>query len=264
MILTTAYDIVSQQVISFGYKRALEEFQISEKALSSFRGRKNSNSICVSRFCYPEYVGDLVKNVVELSSGLEFQVIRPESLFYFFGKNFSDAEKIKFSNLIHGRCVLVSIRNYTFCLKENIGSLSLKSKRRIKNSHIFDEELNGFFINKRLKKQLTSRYKKAVDRAFAKKCTKTVEIIGCTIDFFASYLEKQFEEGMTWENYGEWEIDHIIPCCLFDLTKESHQRICFHYSNTRPLWRTQNRSRPDDGSDLTSDKLQIATELGLI
>jgi len=50
---------------------------------------------------------------------------------------------------------------------------------------------------------------------------------------------------MSWLNYGigGWEIDHIKPCCHFDLSKPEEQEKCFHYSNLRPLWATENRSK---------------------
>ena len=53
----------------------------------------------------------------------------------------------------------------------------------------------------------------------------------------------QFEPGMTWDNYGEWQIDHIIPCSYFDLTKEENQRICFNYRNLQPLWASENNKK---------------------
>ena len=58
-----------------------------------------------------------------------------------------------------------------------------------------------------------------------------------------NHLEKQFKKGMTWDNQGEWHIDHIIPCASFDLTKESEQKKCFHYTNLQPLWAVENLSK---------------------
>lgn len=54
------------------------------------------------------------------------------------------------------------------------------------------------------------------------------------------HLEIKFTKGMSWENYGKWHVDHIKPCAKFDLTKESEQRKCFHYTNLQPLWAIDN------------------------
>ena len=46
---------------------------------------------------------------------------------------------------------------------------------------------------------------------------------------------------MTWDNYGSyWHVDHIIPCCKFDLTDPEQQLKCFHYTNLQPLEATAN------------------------
>ena len=51
-----------------------------------------------------------------------------------------------------------------------------------------------------------------------------------------------FSISMNWKNYGfkGWHIDHIIPCCKFDLSKENEQRKCFHYTNLNPMWAIDN------------------------
>ena len=45
---------------------------------------------------------------------------------------------------------------------------------------------------------------------------------------------------MSWENYGQWHVDHIIPCCTFNLTDESQLKKCFNYKNLQPLWAKDN------------------------
>lgn len=52
-----------------------------------------------------------------------------------------------------------------------------------------------------------------------------------------------FTNGMTWDNYGQWHVDHIRPCALYDLTKEDQQMACFHYTNLQPLWAKDNMSK---------------------
>lgn len=58
-------------------------------------------------------------------------------------------------------------------------------------------------------------------------------------------LEQQFTEGMTWENYGEWHVDHIRPCVSFDLSIPEQQQECFHYTNLQPLWAKDNLQKSD-------------------
>ena len=57
------------------------------------------------------------------------------------------------------------------------------------------------------------------------------------------YLDAKFTDGMSWENHGEWHIDHILPCASFNLLIEDEQRKCFHYTNLQPLWAKDNLSK---------------------
>lgn len=65
---------------------------------------------------------------------------------------------------------------------------------------------------------------------------RTNELLGCSFQEFVKWLESKFEFGMSWDNYGDWEIDHVIPCSAFDLTDSEQRRKCFHYTNTQPMW----------------------------
>jgi hypothetical protein len=71
----------------------------------------------------------------------------------------------------------------------------------------------------------------------------TMEYVGCNLDTLKEHIEKQFNDGMTWENQGKWHIDHIRPCASFNLDKENERHMCFHYTNLQPLWAFDNISK---------------------
>jgi hypothetical protein len=102
----------------------------------------------------------------------------------------------------------------------------------------------------KLKANLRGRYLDALKRHTSggkvNKYHSAIKLLGCDIEYYKQYLEQQFQYDMTWENHGKlWEIDHIKPCAAFDLTKEEEQKQCFNYTNTQPLYKSDNRSKGD-------------------
>lgn len=97
-------------------------------------------------------------------------------------------------------------------------------------------------INHKIKKNLRRRVHHALKGKT--KSNNTMKLIGCTPEYFKEYIESLFLDGMSWDNYGEWHIDHILPCFTFDLSIPEQQEQCFHYSNQRPLWKIDNLKRP--------------------
>ena len=77
------------------------------------------------------------------------------------------------------------------------------------------------------------------------KSKSTIELLGCSISECKHHLESLFQEKMSWDNYGEWHIDHIKPCSSFDLTDPEQQAECFHYTNLQPLWAVDNIKKGD-------------------
>lgn len=97
-------------------------------------------------------------------------------------------------------------------------------------------------VQLRLREALRARIRCSLKRR--KASARTIALLRCSISDLMLYLESRFMPGMTWENYGSvWEMDHIMPCALFDLTKPEHQRACFHFSNLQPLFVAQNRKK---------------------
>jgi hypothetical protein len=77
-----------------------------------------------------------------------------------------------------------------------------------------------------------------------RKTARTVQLLGCSFAELQQHLESQFTPKMSWENYGTfWEIDHIIPMSLFDLTLAEHQHAACHWTNLQPLPASENRSK---------------------
>jgi len=95
-----------------------------------------------------------------------------------------------------------------------------------------------------LKSICSNRVYKALTRD---KEMPTSDYIGCNTNDLRSHIEEQFVEGMTWDNYGEWHIDHIIPVMAVDEdgTKPDIETISkrLHYTNTQPLWARDNLSK---------------------
>lgn len=100
-------------------------------------------------------------------------------------------------------------------------------------------------INFQILCKLRTRFYMALKRNTKSK--RTLELLGCSIEFFKKYLESKFQPGMSWDNYGrgDWVIDHIKPCSKFDLSKESEQMFCEHYTNKQPMWEPDNIQKRD-------------------
>lgn len=67
-------------------------------------------------------------------------------------------------------------------------------------------------------------------------------IVGFTLDELKKHLERQFQKGMSWDNYGEWHVDHITPVSSFDFSApdDADFKACWVLTNLRPLWATEN------------------------
>tara|TARA_B100000795_G_C22748876_1_gene418511 strand:- start:74 stop:1024 length:951 start_codon:yes stop_codon:yes gene_type:complete len=119
-----------------------------------------------------------------------------------------------------------------------------KNRRKIQdNMNKYEKARKKIDPAFKLSKTLRSRLGSALRNQSAKKRNTTMNLTGCTINFLKGYLEAKFIEGMTWENHGEWHIDHIKPCCSFNLEDDEEHKKCFHYSNLQPLWAIDNLSK---------------------
>lgn len=95
----------------------------------------------------------------------------------------------------------------------------------------------------RLRMNLCARIRLAVKGK--NKSARTLELVGCDIGFLRRWIEAKWKPGMSWQNYGKWHVDHIMPCAMFDLSDPVQQRTCFRWTNLQPLWAADNISKSD-------------------
>jgi len=118
--------------------------------------------------------------------------------------------------------------------RERRDEINAKAAKHAKKRYRSDEQY-------RIKCQLRSRLYSAVRGN--SKAGSAVKLLGCSVDDFKRYLEDQFEDGMSWRNRSEWHIDHIKPLAMYDLSDPEQLAIVCHYTNMRPMWANQNRSK---------------------
>jgi hypothetical protein len=75
------------------------------------------------------------------------------------------------------------------------------------------------------------------NKGYIKK-SKTEKILGASFEVVSKHIERQFTKDMTWDNKGDWHIDHIIPLASAN-TEEEVIKLC-HYRNLQPLWAKDN------------------------
>ena len=96
-------------------------------------------------------------------------------------------------------------------------------------------------LRERLAKEL-----KKVKECKVKNVNCTFDLLSIDIKEFTSWLQFLFADDMTLENHGTvWQLDHVIPCSMFDLTDITHQQICFHWANIRPMYSRDNIVKGD-------------------
>ena len=68
------------------------------------------------------------------------------------------------------------------------------------------------------------------------------EVLQYTPDELISHLENQFKDGMTWDNYGDWHVDHILPISIHNIQEIGDDEFikCWSLSNLQPMWGEDN------------------------
>lgn len=70
------------------------------------------------------------------------------------------------------------------------------------------------------------------------------DLVGYTLEQLKKHLEKQFKDGMSWDNYGKngWHIDHKTPISVhnYNNPEDTDFKKCWALKNLQPLWAKEN------------------------
>lgn len=103
------------------------------------------------------------------------------------------------------------------------------------------------WLQKNPMQRLRRRVSKAIGKALhrRKNGEHWEELVGYTLDDLVRHLTDLFQPGMTWDNYGDWHIDHVRSVSSFNFKSPDDPdfKRCYALSNLQPLWACDNAAK---------------------
>jgi len=97
---------------------------------------------------------------------------------------------------------------------------------------------SNFIIKERIRISIIS-----LISARIKKSKSTFDLLGYDVIKLKERLSVNFKEGMSFDNFGEWHIDHKKPISSFELKSDKDLAKIWSLSNLQPLWAKENLSK---------------------
>ena len=118
-----------------------------------------------------------------------------------------------------------------------------KNRERRRKSTMASQRRMQMTPHGRMKRRMASQLYHMLRGAKARR--KTVDLIGYTTEELCAHIERQFHDGMSWENIGDWHIDHIVPLASFNITGPDDPELkrAWALANLRPLWASANKRK---------------------
>lgn len=210
-------------------KKTLDDFSIDKNTKSGVRSQCKE---CISK----RYI--LNKEKVLLKQKQNYDPLKKKE---YYLKNINDCTKRnkEYYKEKKDEILLRKKINYN---KDAKKEYYLKHKNRINKSASkrisIKRHSNSIF---KLKHNISCLIRNSIKKNGYKKSKKTEEIIGCTIADLIIHLSNMFLDGMSFDNHGEWHIDHIVP--LVTAKTEEEVIKLNHYTNLQPLWAKDNLSK---------------------
>lgn len=112
--------------------------------------------------------------------------------------------------------------------------------RRSEYQNKYRKEKYSYDVSWRMSFKIRAMLARVLQQTKEPKHAKSELMIGYTRNQLLEHLESQFKEGMTWDNYGKWHIDHIKPISAFIKEGEKNPAVINSLENLRPLWAEDN------------------------
>jgi len=123
-------------------------------------------------------------------------------------------------------------------------SSTTQKKYREENREILNEKRRNRINSNpllRSKERIRILIANSITKMGYTKKSRTHEILGCSFEEFKLYIDNMLSDGMSWDNHGEWHLDHRIPIS-WAKTEEDIIKLN-HYTNFQPLWASENLSK---------------------
>lgn len=126
--------------------------------------------------------------------------------------------------------------------QENKQAYSKRAKKWMVQNPEKHSEMNRR-NQKKMRKRPYYKYREMLRSLVRRLDNSDRESLGYTLEEFKSHMESLFKDGMSWQNHGEWEIDHIKPVSAFYKEGVTCPKIVNALSNLQPLWKSDNRKK---------------------
>jgi len=170
-----------------------------------------------------------------------------------WGQKISAAKKnVKLSD--EHKKSLIKVRIKKICKKKNIDESMFNGFPTSGNQF----KLRSFMMN--------SINKKIIKYSVEEQDSVLLRNLGYTVSELKTHLESKFKDGMTWENYGQWHIDHVRPESWFSYDKigDDDFKKCWSLENLQPMWAKDNidKSNKYEGDHVPRKFYMLAGQFG--
>lgn len=208
--------------------------QVKEVCFFSKNNKTKDKLHCSCKECDKEkYFKNRERNILNMR---DYKKNNPEKLKEYYLKNQENYKQYRESKKDLNKFYMKDY--YLNNLEKRKKYLELTKEKRNLKRNIYQKERSKSDSLFKLKIYVRNRIGFYLKKNNITKRNNTFKIVGCSPQELKIYLEKKFNNGLNWDNYGEWHIDHIIPLSSAK-TEEELYKLC-HFTNLQPMWALDN------------------------